>query len=72
MSTYPNRIREQRVRSRLSLKELGQLVSLSTSMVSLHERGLRRLSLSEIEAYANVFKVTTVEILLDVPEEVTS
>lgn len=60
-----NRIKELRIRSRLTQKELGLLVGLEESSVSRHESGERPMSGDQIAKYAGIFKVQSHELFLE-------
>lgn len=64
-SIRPNRIKDLRLRSRLTQSELAQLVGLSLSTVCKHEAKHRGLTDDAIARYAQVFKVKTYEIFVD-------
>lgn len=60
--TQPNRLRELRDRSRLTLQEVGILTGYGVSTISRHESGERKLSEEAIVKYATLYKVHTYEL----------
>lgn len=54
MDGRPNRIRELRVRARLTQEELAERVGLSPSTVSRHENGSRNISPKDGASYRKV------------------
>ena len=66
----PNRIREERERSRLSQRELGLLIGIDATSVAKHEAGSRIPTAEQAEAYAQVFKLTSAaQLFVNLPEE---
>ncbi len=63
-----NRIKELRERSRLTLQEVATLANLDFTTVSKHEGMKRSLDQSDVNAYSQIFKVTSVELFVD-PKE---
>ena len=61
----PNRLRELRDRSRLTLQEVSTLTGLSVAAVSRHESGSRGISDEAVLKYAALYKVHTYEIFVD-------
>ena len=62
---YPNRIRELRIRSRLTRKELGKLIDRSPFTVARHESGERSIDQRDVRDYARVFKCTVHELFTE-------
>lgn len=62
MATQPNRLRELRDRSRLTLEEVSILTGFSVSAISRHESGGRSLSEEAILKYSALYKVHTYEL----------
>lgn len=60
----PNRIREQREKSRLTQRELALLMGIDFTTVSKHENGDRGPTPEEIKKYAQVFKCESYELFL--------
>lgn len=58
----PNRLRELRDRSRLTLQEVSVLTGYGVSTISRHESGERQLSEEAIVKYASLYKVHTYEL----------
>ena len=65
----PNRLRELRDRSRLTLQEVSILTGYGVSTISRHESGERALSEEAIIKYAALYKVHTYELFADHAEE---
>ena len=61
-SAQPNRLRELRDRSRLTLEEVSMITGFNVTTISRHESGARSLSEDAIIKYANLYKVHTYEI----------
>ena len=61
-SATPNRLRELRDRSRLTLEEVSLITGFNVTTISRHESGARSLSEEAIVKYANLYKVHTYEI----------
>ena len=61
-SAQPNRLKELRDRSRLTLEEVGLITGFNTTTISRHESGARSLSEEAILKYASLYKVHTYEI----------
>jgi transcriptional regulator with XRE-family HTH domain len=61
--TLPNRIREHRKASGLSMEKLGASVGLSKSMVGLLERGRRRVSDVHMRRIAKVLELAPADLL---------
>lgn len=68
-SAPPNRLREFRDRSRLTLEEVSILTGFSVTTISRHESGSRSLSEEAIIKYANLYKVHTYEIYRQLDHE---
>lgn len=58
----PNRLRELRDRSRLTLQEVSILTGFSVPAISRHESGGRGLTKDAITKYAALYKVETYEL----------
>lgn len=56
-SATPNRLKELRDRSRLTLEEVSILTGFNTTTISRHENGGRSLSEEAIAKYAALYKV---------------
>ena len=67
--TQPNRLRELRDRSRLTLQEVSILTGYGVSTISRHESGERKLSEDAIVKYATLYKVHTYELFIVHAEE---
>lgn len=65
----PNRLAEQRIRSRLTQAEVAKQLGITKSAVQKHEAGIRIPTRAVLEAYAKLFKVSTIELFLDIPEQ---
>ena len=63
-SAIPNRLRELRNRSRLTLEEVSILTGFSVPTISRHENGGRSLSEEAIIKYASLYKVSSYEIFV--------
>jgi transcriptional regulator with XRE-family HTH domain len=59
----PNRLREQRLKAKLSLKELARRVGVAASTVSRHETGARRVLEWQLTEYATVLRLCTEDLL---------
>lgn len=68
-SASPNRLRELRDRSRLTLQEVSLLTGYTISAVSRHENGGRSLSEEAIVKYANLYKVPTHQLFIEPSEK---
>lgn len=64
-----NRLKEQREASRLSQDEVAKLLDVSVATVSRHESSSRGLTKDMIEKYAGLYKVSSVELFLDIPDD---
>lgn len=60
----PNRLRELRDRSRLTLEEVGMITGYSVATISRHEDGSRSLSEEAVAKYAGLYKVPTHQIFM--------
>ena len=58
-SATPNRLKELRDRSRLTLEEVSILTGFNVTTISRHENGGRSLSEEAIAKYAALYKVPT-------------
>jgi DNA-binding XRE family transcriptional regulator len=58
----PNRLRELRIRSRLTQEEVGDFLGVTPAVVSRHETGKKQLSHLTILKYARLYKVQTYEL----------
>ncbi len=58
----PNRIKEQREKSRLTQKELAKLMDIDFTTISKHESGNRGPTPEEVKKYAQIFKCQSYEI----------
>lgn len=61
-SAQPNRLKELRDRSRLTLEEVSMITGFNVTTISRHESGARSLSEEAIIKYASLYKVHTYEI----------
>ena len=61
--TLPNRIRELRLRQKLTQAELALLIGKDASTVAKQEIGARPVSREELRAYARVFKCEPIDII---------
>ena len=68
-TTPPNRLREQREKSRLSQSEVAKMLDISVATVSRHEGQNRGLTRIMVDAYAKLYKVSAAELFVDLPEE---
>lgn len=60
----PNRLKEQRERSRLTQKEVAKVTGFDLTTISKHESG-RGLSKESIAAYSKLYKVESYELFLN-------
>lgn len=58
-SAQPNRLKELRDRSRLTLEEVSIITGFAVTTISRHENGGRSLSEEAINKYASLYKVPT-------------
>ncbi len=65
------KIRHARIRAGLSLKEVGQALNISSSLVSDIEFGRRDVSLPQLEVMALLFNIPVIYFLSDIPLEET-
>lgn len=68
-SAQPNRLRELRDRSRLTLEEVSILTGFNVTTISRHESGARSLSEEAIMKYAQLYKVQTHELFMKLARE---
>lgn len=68
-SAQPNRLRELRDRSRLTLEEVSIITGFAVPTISRHENGSRSLSEDAIIKYAQLYKVHTYELFRQAEEE---
>lgn len=68
-SAQPNRLKELRDRSRLTLEEVGMITGFTVSTISRHENGGRSLSEEAISKYASLYKVPTHQLFIDPVKE---
>lgn len=68
-SAPKNRLKELRDRSRLTLEEVSILTGFSVPTISRHENGGRSLSNEAVMKYAQLYKVQTHELFIDLREE---
>lgn len=66
--TPPNRLLEQRDRSRLSQSEVAKILDVSIATVSRHESQNRGLTRDMIDKYAQLYKVSAAELFIELPE----
>jgi transcriptional regulator with XRE-family HTH domain len=66
----PNRIREWRKAKGLTLEQLSEMTSISTSFLSRMESGKRRVSLDYAKAIASALGISTGDISTDEPQTV--
>lgn len=64
-SAQPNRLRELRDRSRLTLEEVSIITGYNVTTISRHENGGRSLSEEAISKYASLYKVPTHQLFMD-------
>ncbi len=70
-SAEPNRLKELRDRSRLTLEEVSLITGFAVPTISRHESGGRSLSEEAISKYASLYKVPTHQLFINpVKEEV--
>ncbi len=67
--TPPNRLKEQREKSRLSQTEVAKMLDISVATVSRHEGQNRGLTRAMIEKYAQLYKVSAAELYVELPDE---
>lgn len=65
----PNRLKELRDRSRLTLEEVSMITGYAVPTISRHENGGRALSEESITKYASLYKVQTHELFLKLEDE---
>lgn len=63
----PNRLKEQRERSRLSQSEVAKFLDVSVATVSRHESRNHGLTRELVDKYARLFKVSPAEIYVELP-----
>lgn len=68
-SAEPNRLKELRDRSRLTLEEVSILTGFSVSTISRHENGGRSLSEEAVFKYSALYKVQSYELFLRLEPE---
>ena len=66
------RLQQSRINSKLSRKQVAELLGVSTSIVGLYETDVRQPSLSALMKLASIYKVTTDYLLGCEPIEKTS
>ena len=64
-----NNLKNLREARKLTQKEVGKMLDLSTSAVCRHEVNSRGLTLPRVEAYANLYKVSAAEIFVTLPHD---
>lgn len=64
----PNRLKYQREKSRLTQQEVAKMLGVSLATVSRHENSSRGLTRKVIDQYAGLYKVTSAELFVDLPE----
>lgn len=64
-SAQPNRLRELRDRSRLTLEEVSILTGYNVTTISRHENGGRSLSEEAVSKYSSLYKVPTHQLFMD-------
>ncbi len=64
-SAQPNRLKELRDRSRLTLEEVSLVTGYAVPTISRHENGGRALSEEAVMKYAALYKVQTHELFLE-------
>ena len=68
-SAEPNRLKELRDRSRLTLEEVSMITGYSVPTISRHESGGRSLSEEAIDKYASLYKVPTHQLFMNPSEK---
>lgn len=68
-SAQPNRLKELRDRSRLTLEEVSMITGFAVPTISRHESGGRSLSEEAISKYASLYKVPTHQLFIDPVKE---
>lgn len=63
-SAQPNRLKELRDRSRLTLQEVSTLTGYGVATISRHENGGRSLSEEAILKYASLYKVPSHQLFM--------
>jgi transcriptional regulator with XRE-family HTH domain len=58
----PNRLKELRIRSRLTQQEVATLLGVTSAVVSRHETGEMGLSHEAVAKYAKLYKIWSYEI----------
>lgn len=61
-----NRLKYQRTKSRLTQAEVAKLLDTTEATVSRHESAERGLNKEWIEKYAHLYKVSSVELFVEV------
>lgn len=69
MKIFPNRIREHRTASDLTIEDLAEKTGLSVSYVSRLEKGERNLSMRNLNLFAHALNLTASELLTDSPQK---
>lgn len=64
-SAEPNRLKELRDRSRLTLEEVSLITGFNVTTISRHENGGRSLSEEAIDKYAALYKVPTHQLFMN-------
>ena len=68
-SAEPNRLKELRDRSRLTLEEVSLITGFAVPTISRHESGGRSLSEEAISKYASLYKVPTHQLFINPVKE---
>lgn len=64
-SAEPNRLKELRDRSRLTLEEVSMITGYNVTTISRHESGGRSLSEEAAAKYASLYKVPTHQLFMN-------
>lgn len=70
-SAEPNRLKELRDRSRLTLEEVSMITGFAVPTISRHESGGRSLNEEAIQKYASLYKVPTHQLFINPVKEET-
>lgn len=68
MKAVPNRLKELRAISRLTQEEVAKILDIDSTTISKHENGDRSLSNKDAIAYAQLYKVDTHELFIELSE----
>ncbi len=63
-----NRLKQLREERKLTQQEVAKILDIAHSTVSRHESMSRALSLKDCRAYANLYKVETIELFMNIAD----